>query len=86
MKRYLLLLLSFLSIIASYPQDQLDRAFYIYRNDGIFNAFYNSEVDSITYSCIDTDSMEHMNPVTQEIWTSDSIPHSSKCHRQCFCC
>ena len=72
MKRYLFLLLSLLQIIASYSQNQPDRAFYIYRNDGAFNAFFYSEVDSITYSYIDVDSVEQANPVTQEIWTSDS--------------
>lgn len=73
MKRFLLLLLSLLVYNFSYSQDQLNRAFYIYRNDGIFNAFYYSEVDSITYSCIDADDIEQVNPVTQEIWTSDSV-------------
>lgn len=62
-----------MTIIVSYSQSQQDRAFYVHRNDGIFNAFYNSEVDSITYSCLSIDSIEHTNIVTQEIWTSDSV-------------
>lgn len=73
MKRFLILLLSFMTIIASYSQNLQDRAFYVYRNDGIFNAFYNSEVDSIKYSCLSIDSIECENVVTQEIWTSDSV-------------
>lgn len=59
--------------MVSFSQSQTDDAFYVYRNDGVFNAFFYSEVDSITYSFFDKDSNECTTPVTQEIWTSDSI-------------
>lgn len=73
MKRILLFLYFVLLANISFAQNEIDNTFYVYRNDGAFNAFYSSEVDSITYSCIDKDSIEHEDVVTQEIWTSDSI-------------
>ena len=49
-----------------------EKAIYIYRNDGTFNGFLNSEIDSLVYSAIDLDSIEHTNFVVQEVWTADS--------------
>lgn len=48
-------------------------AFYIYRNDGQFNAFFRDEVDSIAYSNYDLDSLYYDEIVTQLVYTSDSI-------------
>ncbi|MBQ7684233.1 MAG: hypothetical protein IJT48_07065 [Bacteroidaceae bacterium] len=48
-------------------------AFYIYRNDGQFNAFFRTEIDSMAYSCYDLDSLLHDDIVTQVIYTQDSI-------------
>lgn len=48
-------------------------AFYIYRNDGQFNAFFRDEVDSIAYSYYDADSVYYNDIVTQIIYTPDSI-------------
>lgn len=48
-------------------------AFYIYRNDGQFNAFFRDEVDSIAYSCYDIDSVYYDDVVTQVVYTQDSI-------------
>lgn len=48
-------------------------AFYIYRNDGQFNAFFREEVDSLVYSCYDVDSLLHEDIVTQVVFTEDSI-------------
>ena len=73
MRRFLLSLYFVLLATISFSQNEIGNTFYVYRNDGLFNAFYSSEVDSITYSCIDKDSVEHEDIVTQEIWTSDSI-------------
>lgn len=73
MRRFLLSLYFVLLATISFSQNEIGNTFYVYRNDGAFNAFYSSEVDSITYSCIDKDSVEHEGIVTQEIWTSDSI-------------
>lgn len=49
------------------------QAFYIYRNDGGFNAFFTDEVDSLTYSQYDADSIFHEKFVSQVVYTADSI-------------
>ena len=56
-------------ILPSYAQ----QAFYIYRNDGVINTFITTEIDSMTYSRIDVDSVIHDNYITQEVYTPDSI-------------
>ena len=48
-------------------------AFYIYRNDGQFNAFFNDEVDSIIYSKIALDNTLCDDYVVQEVYTADSL-------------
>lgn len=48
-------------------------AFYIYRNDGGFNAFFREEVDSIAYSHYDLDSLYYDENVTQLVYTPDSL-------------
>lgn len=73
MKKYIILLLSFFLAIPAVSQNQSNKAFYIYRNDGVINAFFYSEVDNIVYSTLDADSINHNDYVTQEIWTEDSI-------------
>lgn len=71
---YILSLLALLigSITLS-AQESKQYAIYNYRNDGDFNAFLNIDVDSITYSCFDLDSVEHEDIVVQEVWTPDSV-------------
>ncbi len=66
---FVVVLLSFLPVEAQNVGD----AFYIYRNDGQFNAFFRDEVDSITYSCYDLDSVYYDDYVTQVVYTPDSI-------------
>lgn len=72
MKRLLILILLCINFISSYAQ-QDSKAIYVYRNDGRFNAFFSEEVDSMRYSKLDLDSIEHKDHVIQEIWTADSI-------------
>lgn len=48
------------------------QAFYIYRNDGVINTFFTTEIDSMTYSRIDTDSILHEEYVVHEVYTPDS--------------
>lgn len=72
MKRQSLSLLALLVYIASMAQT-IGEAFYVYRSDGMINTFFRSEVDSMTYSCYDTDSIYYDEPVTQVIYTPDSI-------------
>lgn len=50
-----------------------DNALYIYRNDGSFNAFLDSDIDSMAYSTIDTAGVDHQRHVTQLIYTPDSL-------------
>lgn len=58
---------------ASSGAGSIGEAFYIYRNDGEFNAFFRDEVDSIAYSDYDIDSIRHTNFVVQDVFTEDSI-------------
>ena len=50
-----------------------DDAIFIYRNDGHFNAFFRAEIDSMTYSYYNLDSLLCNDVVTQVIYTQDSI-------------
>ena len=50
-----------------------NEAFFIFRNDGNFNAFFRSQVDSIVYSNYDIDSIFHDEVKTQLIYCADSI-------------
>lgn len=68
----LILSLMFLMACAWGAMAQND-AMYIYRNDGVVNAFLKSSVDSIRYSELDLDSLAHSEYVVQEVWTSDSV-------------
>lgn len=80
MKRYSLLYICMLLIVATSSimpaqaqQQGKQYALYNYRNDGNFNAWLNIDVDSITYSRIDTLGVEHDDVVVQEVWTPDSL-------------
>ena len=48
-------------------------AFYIYRNDGQFNAFFRDEVERMEYSYEDADGNTHDKIVTQLVYTADSV-------------
>ena len=62
------------SLFVSEAQAQtIGEAFYIYRNDGGFNAFFRDEVDSMAYSHYDLDSVYYDENVTQLVYTPDSI-------------
>lgn len=69
-KIFLSLMMVMTASIAS--AQTIGEAFYIYRNDGGFNAFFRDEVDSITYSNYDTDSIWYDDVVTQVVYTPDS--------------
>lgn len=75
MKKVLFHLISamLVSITAILQVNAQDKAFYIYRNDGHFNAFFNNDVDSIVYSRISIDSVTYDDYVVQEVYTTDSI-------------
>jgi len=69
MKRFMMTMMLVVALAtATFSQD----AFYIYRNDGQFNAFFFEDVDSMAYSKYDVDSLFHEEYVVQEVFTSDS--------------
>lgn len=69
----LFLLTILLCLTASLSLQAQSDAFYIYRNDGQFNAFFDADVDSITYSHYDADSLYHTGWQMQVVHTTDSI-------------
>lgn len=68
-------LLSFIAFLITAISGVLahNNAMYIYRSDGIINAFLKSDIDSIRYSQLDNDSVFHNEYVVQEVWAVDSI-------------
>lgn len=48
-------------------------AMFVYRNDGQINAFLKVDIDSMRYSHIGLDGLEHYEYVVQEVWTADSV-------------
>ena len=72
MKKFFISFIMCLSAIALFAQNK-NTTLYIYRNDGMFNAFYYSEVDSMLCSMIDTTGVEHTEYVVQEVYTADSL-------------
>jgi len=50
----------------------IGEAFYIYRNDGQFNAFFRDEIDSIGFSRYDQDSLRYNKIASQVVYTPDS--------------
>lgn len=50
-----------------------NKALYVYEKNGGLTPLMFSEVDSIRFSCLDIDSVLYNIPVTQEIWTTDSV-------------
>jgi len=73
MKQRLHLIILLASLALSGMAQTIGEAFYIYRNDGQFNAFFRDEVDSIAYSYYDLDSVRYEEVVTQLVYTADSI-------------
>ena len=71
--RLIVSLVAVLSFVPMFAQDNQQYALYNYRNDGAFNAWLNIDIDSITYSRIDTLGVEHDDIVVQEVWTPDSL-------------
>ena len=72
MKKSIIFILSCLSVLTSTAQT-IGEAFYIYRNDGQFNAFFRTEIDSIAYSNYDADGNWYEDVVTQRVYTQDSL-------------
>ena len=72
MKRIFLIIL-LVAITLSGMAQTIGEAFYIYRNDGQFNAFFRDEVQAIEYSYYDADSIKYEEIVTQVVITADSV-------------
>lgn len=70
MKRVIFFLLIFFSLLS---EVEAQENIYIYRNDGMFNAFSKSEVDSIEYSKYDENGILGEEWKMQLIYTADSI-------------
>ena len=70
MKRTILSLILLWACSMAFAQSD---AMYIYRNDGEFNAFLKSDIDSIAQSHYDADSILHADWQMQVIYTQDSI-------------
>ena len=69
----LFLCLQFVMAVVTGKGQTIGEAFYIYRNDGQFNAFFRDEVDSITYSNYDADSVFYDEVVMQVVYSADSV-------------
>lgn len=67
------LILGLILTVQAWGQSDDKKAFYVYRNDGQFNAFFHSEIDSIVCSPIGLDSTRYAYDVVQEFWTEDSV-------------
>ena len=77
MKHYTLYILAavlgMLNIQPTSAQQKNDQnALYIFRNDGVFNAFFYADIDRIEYSKIDTLGVEQDDYVVQEVYALDS--------------
>ena len=73
MKRSIVLSLASLLTMFSFAQIPSNDALYIYRNDGMFNAFFYSEIDSITTSRSDEFGNVYDDYKSQIVWTQDSV-------------
>ena len=71
MKKCLFMLIAFLFTLNLTAQSE--KAIFIYRNDGDFNAFLCKDIDSLVHSNIGIDSIWYDQMVVQEVWTEDSI-------------
>ena len=68
---YIIILVAVMAVSAT--AQTIGEAFYIYRNDGGFNAFFRDEVQNIEYSNYDADGNYYDEIVTQIVNTPDSI-------------
>lgn len=74
MKKIIFSYISLFTMLICYAlPSNAQQAFYIYRNDGGINTFITTEIDSMTYSRLDLDSVVHDDYVVHEVYTPDSI-------------
>lgn len=73
MKKIILFFALFLSFFSLSAQTKTGEAIYVYRNDGFFNSFLRSDVDSITFSSLEINGVQRSDMVTQQVWMADSV-------------
>jgi|GEM_PF-2994652 len=76
MRKTFILLTVLLSLFVStnaVAQFEQQKAMFIFRTDGSMNGMLYESIDSITYSNIGIDNLEHPSIVVQEVWTPDSV-------------
>ena len=73
MRKILIILWACVFTLEAFAQSHVNDALYIYRNDGKFNAFFYSEIDSITMSKSDESGNVYDEYKSQIIWTQDSV-------------
>ena len=68
-------LLFLICFVALLPEVTLaeDKIIYVYRNDKDINAFYQEDIDSVSFSKLSVDSVLYDNYVTQEFYTSEGV-------------
>lgn len=72
-KTIITLLLAVMAVPLGLLAQDTQQAFFVYRNDSGLNVFFYNNVDSITCSKFDTDSILHDDYVVQDVWTHDSV-------------
>lgn len=77
MKRLIYFIFLLFSVHTVFSQNNQDSIIYVYQNNGDFNAYHFSEIDSITFSKIDIEGIEQSDIVTQEIWTANDVHRTS---------
>lgn len=73
MRKISIILWACVFLSETFAQSQVNNALYIYRNDGKFNAFFYSEIDSITTSKSDELGNVYDEYKSQIVWTQDSV-------------
>ncbi len=73
MKRRLYLIILLAAVTLSGMAQNIGEAFYIYRNDGEFNAFFCEDITSIEYSYEDVNGNTYDEVVTQVVNTADGV-------------
>ena len=72
MRRQAILFISIVILLMGHALSaNAQQTFCVYLNDGSVKFFNTADVDSITYSCIGLDGIEHEDCVVQEIYTPD---------------
>lgn len=72
MKKLLTLLLSLIALLSIYAQTERGEQVLVFRNTGEVNLFFSEQLDSIVYSRLDTDNVEHENIVSQIFFSPDT--------------